>query len=142
MNNPISLEECYKRFMQDLNKWLPDGMIDVDLTTLQELDLLHFHAKQTADSSLTRYFHVVEANDKLTLVNEQFVVWIVPEKNGESPATYTLIALNKEDEIQLELAFSTRGVYNNSQLVLRLLEKYLLDIENTEEQLAKFGSSP
>lgn len=140
MNSPISLEACYKRYMSDIGKWLPDGIIEIDLKTLHELNLLHFHGPRREDSSLTRYFHVVESDEKLTLVNEQFIVWIVPEKTAESSVTYTLIALNKGDEIHLELAFATRGVYNHSHLVLRLLEKYLLDIQNTEEQLAKFES--
>lgn len=137
MDNPNMLEDCYQRYMNDLSKWLPDGMIDVNLEILQKLNLLNFH-KGTSDSALTRYFHVVESEDKLTLVNEDFIVWIVPEKQESIPVTCTLIALNKEDEIRLELAFTTSGIYNHSHLVLRLLEKYLLDIQNTEEQLAKF----
>jgi hypothetical protein len=137
MNNIALLESYYRRFMEDIHTWLPDGMIEVDLDTLHQLDLLHFHETPSVDSSLTRYFHVVESPDKLTLVNEQFVVWIVPEKEEETSVTYTLVALNKEKDIQLELAFATRGVYNHSQLVLRLLEKYLLDIETTEAQLAR-----
>jgi len=82
----------------------------------------------------------VESEEKLTLVNDEFIVWIVPEKLKSSSITFTLIALNKENDIQLELAFTTRGIYNNSHLVLRLLEKYLIDIQNTEEQLAKLAN--
>lgn len=136
MNNPNVLEDYFRRYMNNLSKWLPDGVIDVDLETLQKLNLLNFH-KGTEDSALTRYFHVVESDDKLTLVNDEFVVWIVPEKTKKISTTYTLIALNKEEEIHLELAFATSGVYNHSHLVLRLLEKYLLEIQNTEEQLDK-----
>lgn len=135
MNNPAVLEACYKRYMQDIQKWLPDGIIEVDLHVLHKLDLLNFHSPNLNDSALTRYFHVVESDEKLTLVNDQFIVWIVPEKNEENPMTYTLIALNRDEEVQLELAFVTKGIYNSSRLVLRVLEKYLLDIQNTEEQL-------
>lgn len=138
MNNPIVLEACYRRYMNDISKWLPDGVIDINLETLHELDLLNFHGQTAIDSALTRYFHVVESEEKLTLVNEEFIVWIVPEKIDTTPVTYTLIALNKEKEIRLELAFTTSGIYNNSHLVLRLLEKYLLEIQHTEEQLARF----
>lgn len=138
MNNPTVLEACYKRYMNDISKWLPDGIINVDLETLHDLNLLNFNSTAAEDASLTRYFHVVESEDKLTLVNEEFIVWIVPEKTETTPVTFTLIALNKEDEIRLELAFSTSGIYNNSHLVLRLLEKYLMEIQNTEEQIAKF----
>lgn len=137
MNNPTILEACYKRYINDISKWLPDGIININLEKLQELDLLHFHSLETVDSALTRYFHVVESENKLTLVNDEFIVWIVPEKLENKAVTLTLIALNKDDDVRLELAFSTNGIYNNSHLVLRLLEKFLLDIQNTEEQLAK-----
>ncbi|HEV8051276.1 MAG TPA: hypothetical protein VGP47_02195 [Parachlamydiaceae bacterium] len=137
MNNPTVLEACYKRYMHDISKWLPDGVINIDLEVLHELNLLNFHTQGPENASLTRYFHVVESEEKLTLVNEEFIVWIVPEKQEINPVTYTLIALNKDDEVRLELAFTTSGIYNNSHLVLRLLEKYLLEIQNTEEQLAK-----
>jgi hypothetical protein len=136
MENPTILEACYRRYMNNLTKWLPDGVIDVNLETLQKLNLLNFHNK-TEDYALNRYFQVVESDEKLTLVNEDFIVWIVPVKSKKIPSTYTLIALNKENDVRLELAFSTSGVYNHSHLVLRLLEKYLLEIQNTEEQLAK-----
>lgn len=135
MNNPAILEACYKRYMQDINKWLPDGIIDVDLHVLQKLGLLNFHTPMDNDSALTRYFHVVESEEKLTLVNDQFIVWIVPEKNEEDPLTCTLIALNRDKDVQLELGFVTRGIYNSSRMVLRVLEKYLLDIQSTEDQL-------
>jgi hypothetical protein len=125
--------------MQDIYKWLPDGVIEVDIHILQKLNLLNFHTPSTNDSALTRYFHVVESEEKLTLVNDQFIVWIVPERNEEEPMTHTLIALNKDNDVHLELAFVTKGVYNSSRLVLRVLEKYLLDIQNTEEQLARLN---
>ncbi len=137
MTNPSILEACYKRYMQDIGKWLPDGIMDVNLELLHRLDLLHYHSRDNLDSALTRYFHVVESDEKLTLANDDFVVWIVPEKIENTSLTYTLIALNKNDELQLEMAFSTTGIYNNSHLVLRLLERFLLEIQSTEELLAK-----
>ncbi|MEI8365233.1 MAG: hypothetical protein WCF65_02335 [Parachlamydiaceae bacterium] len=139
MNDPEILEACYKRYVNDLGKWLPDGIVDVDLELLQRQDLLHFHQRGQSESGLTRYFHVIEADEKLTLINEQFVIWIIPDKIDMIPVTLTLIALNKEEDVQLELAFSTSGIYNNSQLVLRILEKFLLEIQNTEDLLKKIA---
>lgn len=136
MNNRTHLEAFYKRYIHNLSEWLPDGVIDINLEILHKLHLLNFH-KGLDDSALTRYFQVLESEEKLTLINDDFIVWIVPEKNKKNSVTYTLIALNKEDDIRLELAFATRGVYNHSHLVLRLLEKYLMDIQNTEEQIEK-----
>lgn len=137
MNNPSILESYFKRYTKNISEWLPDGFIDVDLALLHKLNLLHFHNRLGNDTALTRYFNVVESDEKLTLVNKQFIVWIVPEKKETSSVTYTLIALNKEDDIQLEMAFTTSGVYNHSHLVLQLLEKFLLEIQNTEDCLAK-----
>lgn len=140
MNKPSTLESYYKRYIKNINKWLPDGLIEVDLALLQKLNLLRFHAKDDFDSALTRYFQVIESDGKLTLANEQFIIWIVPEKLEHTSVTYTMIALNKNNDIQLELAFVTSGVYNNSHLVLRLLEKFLLEIQGTEDVLSKLSS--
>lgn len=136
MNKLSALEACYKRYIKNIHKWLPDGIINVDLELLHQLDLLHYHSR-SSDTALTRYFHVIESEDKLTLANEDFVVWIVPEKTDYSASTYTFIALNKENETHLEMAFVTTGIYNNSSLVLRLLEKFLLDIQSTEDFLKR-----
>lgn len=139
MNNRYVLEEHYKRYMKDINKWIPEGIIVVDLNLLHHMDLLTYYNKDSYDPTLTRYFHVIESEEKITLVNDQFVVWIVPEKIDNIPMTYTLIALNKNDKINLEMAFSTSGVYNNSKLVLRILEKFLFEIEENEKLLAKLN---
>lgn len=141
MNNPSVLEACYKKYMENITKWLPDGIIDVNLDLLHQLDLLHYHDNVQHEPGITRYFHVVESEDKLTLANDDFVVWIVPEKVDSTPITYTLIALNHNNQLQLELAFATSGVYNNSHLVLRLLERYLLEIQNTEDLLIRLKHS-
>lgn len=140
MNHPSVLEACFKKYIKNIVHWLPDGIISVDLELLHKLNLLHYYNKEYDDPTLTRYFHVVDSGDKITLVNDQFVVWIVPDKTDDTSVTYTLIALNKDDQIQLELAFVTSGIYNNSRLVLRLLEKYLFEIQTTEDMLAKLDN--
>jgi hypothetical protein len=137
MDNPVVLEACYKKYMDNITKWLPDGITEVDLALLHRLNLLHYHDYSRIDPTLTRFFHVIESDEKITLVNDEFVVWIVPDKQNEVPTTYTLIALNKEDNVQLELAFSVSGIYNTSKLVLRILEKYLHEIQLTEDFLTK-----
>ena len=137
MNHPSVLDACYKKYIHDLIHWLPDGITTVDLNLLHSLNLLHYHNKDQNDPGLTRYFHVIDSGDKITLINDEFVIWIVPDKTEQRAVTYTLIALNKNDDIHLELAFVTSGVYNNSKLVLRILEKYLQEIQVTEEYLSK-----
>lgn len=134
-NNLTHLENSFKKYIKNITHWLPEGVIDVDINLLQRFNLLNYHSREKQDPALTRYFHVVESPEKITLVNEQFVVWIVPEKIGDVPVTYTLIALNHSDQPQLELAFSTSGVYNSSRLVLRVLEKFLFEIQENEDIL-------
>lgn len=144
MNNIEKLEAVYKKYIQNLSDWLPEGIIRVDLALLQEMNLLDFDKEiQKPDDSLTRYFQVIEQEDKITLVNEEYVIWIVPSSNEEIAATYTLVALNRVGrEPELELAFSVSGVYNTSKMVLRLLEKFLADIQENEDALKRLNKGP
>ena len=136
--NIVLLEDYFKKFSKNLQEWLPEGVISVDLNLLHQFNLLHYYNKEKHDPSLTRYFNVIESLDKITLVNDQFVIWIIPGKKvDDTSITYTLIALNGEETPHLELAFATTGVYNTSKLVLRVLEKFLYDIQENEEFLTK-----
>jgi hypothetical protein len=132
MLNLSVLEEYYKKYIKNLYYSVPEGIFTVDLRLLQNLDLLHFHRPDYRDSTLTRYFHVIESADKITLINNEFVIWIMSDRIDFIPVTYTLIALNKGDYPRLEIAFIASGVYNNSKLILRVLEKFLIDIQETE----------
>jgi len=45
--NPTQLEEAFKDFTQNFQKWGPDGVISVNLAVLHELGLLHHeHVEQ------------------------------------------------------------------------------------------------
>ncbi len=142
MNNIEKLEAAYKKYTENLSDWLPEGIIHVDLTLLQEMDLLDFDKEaQKGDDSLTRYFQVIEQEEKITLVNEEYAIWIVPSNHQEVATTYTLVALNKPSlGIELEMAFSVSGVYNTSKMVLRVLEKFLEDIQENEEAIRKLNN--
>lgn len=136
MYNASHLEEYFKKYVKNLNEWLPEGVMQIDIETLHHFNLLNYN--KSYDSSLTRYFHVIESIDKITLINDQFIVWIVPENHEGLSQTYVLIALNQKGTPQLELAFVTSDVYNTSRLVLRLLEKFLFDIQENEEILKPY----
>lgn len=137
------LERRFKHFACNLSSTLPEGLIEVDLALLHRLNLLHYHSSSPVDDEpqLTRYFQVLESYEKITLINDTFAVWIVPVVENYRPATYTLIALMGSSGPHLELAFVTRGVYNSSKLVLRLLEKLLWDIEENQEVIQKLENS-
>lgn len=138
MKDINKVEAYYRKCMINLPHCLPEGVVNVDLKLLQCLDLLDFEGKEFGQEDvLTRYFHVVESDDKITLINDLFVIWIVPEATENQSSTYTMIALNRPQEPKLEMIFSVSGIYNTSRMVLRVLEKYLHDIQENEEELTR-----
>lgn len=134
MMSPTQLEEAFLDFSQNLNKHAPDGVIVVDLHMLHDLGLLN-HKEFSQGSShedLMHYFHVLETADKVTLFNEQFAIWILPQISNEISITLTFIALLQQDKPHLELVFSTSGVYNSPKFILKILEHFLMEVTDTE----------
>ena len=139
MLNPKQIEEAYAKFVSNLGNWVHDGVLPVDLKFLHETNLLASLQDDQADpDDLTQYFHVIESAEKVTLFNEQFVVWIIPKMEGEAPVTYVMIALNQVDKPHLEIVFSTHGVYNTPRYVLKVLQHFLTDMVETEATLTSF----
>ncbi len=136
MDKIAELDSSYEKFMNHLPELVPDGIVHVDLALLQKLGLLHEEVDSDNSSSLTRFFHVVESKEKITLFKDQFVIWIVPEKINNEPHTLVLVALNFPPKPKLEMAFSMSGIYNTSRLVLRVLEKFLADIQENEDLIS------
>lgn len=142
MDNLSFIEECYQKFTQDLQNRLPDGIDEVDLNLLHKMDLLkYYYGEDVDEESLSKQFQVIESLDKITLINPQFIIWIVPDQEDGIPTTLCLIALNKLSEPELTLAFAARGVYNTSGLVLRILEKYLFDIQEVEDLIHRYSAA-
>ena len=136
MLSPILIEESYKKFMSDLSQHAHDGIIYVNLHFLHELGLLNWlHDEKDSRDDLTQYFHVIESADKVSLFNDQFVVWIIPRMEKDTATTLVLIALNHQDNLNLEIVFSTSGVYNTPPYVLKILQHFLLDVLETEATL-------
>ena len=136
MLNPNKIEELYKAYTKDLHQCLHEDIINVDLNLLNDLGLLEKIDKEEED--FTQYFHVMETPEKVTLFNEQFIIWIVPKMEEEVPITYVMVALNNKDKINLEIIFTTKGVYNTPKFVLKILQHYLLDMLETEATLTAF----
>lgn len=143
MINPTALEEAYQEFHKDLKKWIPDGIIDVNLSLLHELGLLnHKELEHTvSDAELTQYFHILETPEKVTLFNEQFAVWIVPQVLDEIPTTLTLIALLTSHKPRLEIAYTTCGVYNTPKYILKVLQHFLTEVQDTEALISSIGKA-
>lgn len=145
MNDIHLIEESFNKFIKKLDDWIPDGIYVVNLELLHHFDLLHFQPLEDHDKDplSNRYFHILETFEKMTLINDEFIIWIIPDKNDQSSVTHTLIALNKgEIGPQLEAAFITSGVYNHSRMVLKILEKFLIEIHETEITLSKIQKLP
>lgn len=141
MHNLTLLEEYYKKFIKGLNSWIPECIYVVNLELLHHFDLLHFQPQiEHPEPNLMCYFHIFESAEKITLINDEFIIWIMPEKGDlQQNLTYIFIALNRGDrEPQLEVVFIASGVYNSSKLVLRVLEQFLIEIQEMENTLTKF----
>jgi len=109
------------------------------LALLHELNILNDAENMKDDpEDLTQYFHVIESPEKVTLFNEHFLVWIVPKTEQDIPLTYVLIALTSQNKTNLEIVFTTTGVYNTPKYVLKVLQYYLLDMLETEATLTSF----
>ncbi len=136
MLNPAQIEASYKEFVADPAKWIHESVTPIDLRFLHEAGLLRTLQEEYGDADdLTQYFHVVESPEKVTLFNDQFIVWIIPKTEEEQPITHVMIALNHEDHPQLETVFATHGVYNTPRYVLKVLQHFLVDMLETEETL-------
>jgi hypothetical protein len=138
------IENYYKKFIKDVNYWIPEGIYNINLELMHHFDLLHFQPfQEKKDPIITRYFQIIESSEKITLVNDEFVVWIIPDKIDQFSLTYTFIALTElsNQKIQLEVGFVASGVYNTSKLILNVLEKFLAEIQETQQTLSKFEES-
>src|SRR5579859_3189546 len=139
MLNPMQIEEAYREFMNNLSEWIHDGVTFIDLRFLHESGILQTLQEDKGEpDDLTQYFHVIESVEKVTLFNEQFIVWIIPKMESEQPVTYVLIALNQPEKAHLEIVFTTHGVYNTPRYVLKVLQHFLVDMLETEETLTYF----
>ena len=134
--DPQSLERAFETYISDLPRYIPDGLFTVDLALLQELNLVNKHEPNHYSSDfLNESFYVIESEEKLTLFNQKYSIWIVPQLIENTPITFTLIARNENEIPLLEMGFTTSGIYNHSSLVLRVLERFLEEIDENEKEI-------
>ncbi len=141
MIDPTQLEEAYGDFIKNIKKWAPDGIINVDLFLLDDLGLLSsLELNEGTPEDVTEQFHVIETDEKITLYNEQFGVWIVPKILDGVATTYTYISLISAASPQLEIVFSTTGVYNTPRYILKVLQHFLVEMIDTEAVISSMGN--
>lgn len=141
MINPKVLEDAYREFTKNLAQWVPDGIVQVDLKLLNDLGILNHNALENGltDDQINHHFHIVETPEKVTLFNEQFAVWIVPELIEDIPRTTTLIALLQSNQPHLEIVYMTMGVYNSPKYILKILQHYIAEVQDTEAVISAIG---
>lgn len=135
------LDSCFRQLSSRLRQALPDGIELVNLETLSSLNLL---AEKTNPPRQVpwHYFHVHDSGDRITLYNDRFIAWIIPESEHEEPSTLVIIAKDDQTGIHPEVGFLTKGPYNSSKTVLRILERYIDDIDENETCIQKLDSAP
>jgi hypothetical protein len=147
MLNPTILEKSYQKYIQNLPECVPDGILDVDISVLHNCGILGASLAEPLEleNSLSHYFHVIESTEKITLFNQEFVIWIVPIHSGSDlededtlSRSYVLLALNNDSEPELEMVFSTSGIYNNSKFIIGLIEHFIEDIKENEKLFGEF----
>ncbi len=141
MINPSILEEAYQEFSKDLPKWVHDGVIHVDMKLLSDLGLLSSAELEQSitDAYINQHFHIIETPDKVTLFNDQFAIWIVPELLDDIPTTTTFIALLQNNKPHLEIVYMTSGVYNTPRYILKILQHFLAEVQDTEAVISAIG---
>lgn len=142
MLDPVLIEETFNHLVTHLNQKAPDGIIDVDLQVLSSLNLLNIKVleDQLFFNGSAEQFYMVEADEKLTLFNPNYVIWMLPSFVGENASTYVFIAKNFQDAPpKLEIIFLAKGVYNTSSLVLAVLDGFLREMKENEDFLVNLN---
>lgn len=139
MKNLKMLEDYYNKFINELDSLPKESINFVDLDLLFHLDLLHFHPKmRNKKYSFSPNFQMIDSKEKVTMFNREFIVWITPQGSRTYSSTCVMIALNRNDqEPQIEMVFYATGIYNSSSLVLKILEKFLIEIEENERMISQ-----
>jgi hypothetical protein len=130
------LEWYYQNFTSHLQENLPDGLLAITPKMTKEL-LFGIDSRQE-EPLLTRYFQFLELEDKMVLLNHQFIIWIVPYPDAQKRSLTVFIAQNKNGVPSLELGFIIKGMKNPSNIVLKLSEKFLLEIQENEKVIKEF----
>lgn len=135
------LNSGFEQAMKEFPHLPKEAIIEVDIKLLDSVGLTNEGEYTNPNEAFERSFKVMESGSRITLYNQQFVIWIIPELLDSIPATYALIALRDHEKMKLEVVFLARGAFNSSRLVLRLLDRYLAEIQENEEIIQRIGGS-
>ena len=76
------LDTYYETLSKNTQKFLPDGILNINIKSLHGL---HLFSEDPPSSSIpaSNLLHAVESDGRITLFNECFAVWIVPQAGGK-----------------------------------------------------------
>lgn len=141
---PAWAESAFQHFVTDLTLRHHDEIVIVDSAQLALYQLTERDLRNPPNSkSPFCYFHVAEASEKLTLINSQFVAWILPMWHIFSGQTLLLIAGKEPGKLVLKSVLALPRACNEPNAALRVLERALIDVRENDlicEMLSK--SSP
>ena len=141
MINPEKLEKYFHQFTDDLSKWIQDGIQEIDENFVQRAGINIDGQESNSLEDLPFYFHVIETDEKVTLFNNQFIVWIIPKIVNDESLTYTLICYLNENEPKLEVVFTTKQKFNSPKILIKTLRYFLTEMIDTESEIASIGKS-
>jgi hypothetical protein len=130
------LDTYYESLEQNTPELLPDGILDVNIRTLQTLHLLT-EDSASREGNPSELLQAVESEGRITLFNERFALWIVPQVGAEPSSTVVYVATHRNGAVKAELGFRTSGVHNKSKTILRLIDRFITDIQETDSMLSQ-----
>jgi hypothetical protein len=136
----LSIDEInayYDYLSKHTSDLLPDGIVNVDVKLLQSLSILSPNAS-LGSASAKELLQAIESGGRITLFNDHYVLWIVPQNEVSPPSTTVILARCDKNSIKPEVGFKTAGIHNQSKTILQLIDRYLVDIQETEDVLEKF----
>lgn len=136
------LDAFFQKLSNQTGDLFPDGIVDINVKVLHDLHLLSEDPPTIHEAPPSSLLQAIESSGKITLYNEKFALWIVPQANTFPPTTITFIARRNGETITPEVAFRTQGIHNRSKTILRLIDRFLIEILETESVIARLEEVP
>jgi hypothetical protein len=136
------LDAFFQKLSTQTGELFPDGIVDINIKVLHDLHLLSEDPPTIHEAPPSSLLQAIESEGKITLYNEKFALWIVPQANTFPPTTITFIARKSGETITPEVAFRTQGIHNRSKTILRVIDRFLTEIQETESVIARLEEAP
>lgn len=133
INNKSELDYYYNKIIKGVASIPKDEIVEVNQKFIDEIGIGQKDRLSTEKDRIQRRFHVVETNDRITLWNQYYVIWIIPNQMEEELKTIVLIADNRPKEPKLLNILFIKGIYNNSTFILQLIDQMLAELQENDQ---------